>query len=54
MKKNITIIVLAVLSVVSLISLSSMSFRASYWMQRCDAAESLIDEMADYDEDLFF
>ena len=30
-----------------------MSSRASYWMNRCDAAEALIDEMADYDEDLF-
>lgn len=53
MKKNITIIVLAVLSIVSLFSLSSMSSRASYWMNRCDAAEALIDEMAEYDEDLF-
>ena len=45
MKKNIIITILAILSIVSLTSLSSMSSRASYWMQRCDAAEALIDEM---------
>lgn len=53
MKKNVIILVLAIISVISLTSVSSMSSRASYWMQRCDAAESLINKMADYDEDYF-
>lgn len=52
MRKNFIILVLVVLSVVSLTSLKSMSSRASYWMQRCDAAEEVIDrveaDMPDY------
>lgn len=53
MKKNIIILVLAIISIVSLTSVSSMSSRASYWMQRCDAAEAVIDRMADDNEDYF-
>ena len=53
MKKNIIILVLAIISIISLTSVSSMSSKASYWMQRCDAAESLINEMADDNEDYF-
>ena len=53
MKKNFVIAVLAITSIVSISSVYSMSSRASYWMNRCDAAEALIDEMADYNEDLF-
>ena len=51
--KNIIIATLVIISIVSFISTYQMSSRASYWMNRCDAAEALIDEMADYDEDLF-
>lgn len=53
MKKNIIIIVLSILSIISLTSVSSMSSRASYWMQRCDAAETVIDRWANDDEDYF-
>ena len=53
MKKNIIIVVLAVVAIVSFISSYQMSSRASYWMQRCDAAESVIDRMADDNEDYF-
>lgn len=53
MKKNIIILVLAIISIISLTSVSSMSERASYWMQRCDAAEEVLDEMIDHDEDYF-
>ena len=53
MKKNIIIVVLAVVAIVSFISTYQMSSRASYWMQRCDAAESVIDRMADDNEDYF-
>ena len=52
MKKNIIIVVLAVVAIISLISSYQMSSRASYWMQRCDAAEEVIDrveaDMPDY------
>lgn len=52
MKKNCIIAVLAVLVIVLFASVRSMSSRASYWMQRCDAAESVIDrvetDMPDY------
>lgn len=51
--KNIIIALLVVISIVSFISTYQMSSRASYWMNRTLAAESLIEEMADYDEDLF-
>lgn len=53
MKKNIIIVVLTVVAIVSFISTYQMSSRASYWMQRCDAAESVIDRMADDNEDYF-
>ena len=45
MKKNCIIAVLAVLVIVLVASVKSMSSRASYWMQRCDAAESVIDRV---------
>lgn len=52
MKKNVIIVVLVVLVIVLFASVRSMSSRASYWMQRCDAAESVIDrvetDMPDY------
>lgn len=52
MKKNIIIVVLAVMAIVSFISTYQMSSRASYWMNRCDAAEEVIDrveaDMPDY------
>lgn len=52
MKKNIIIVVLAVVTIVSFISTYQMSSRASYWMNRCDAAEEVIDrveaDMPDY------
>ena len=52
MKKNIIIVVLTVVAIVSFISTYQMSSRASYWMQRCDAAEEVIDrveaDMPDY------
>lgn len=52
MKKNIIIVVLAVMAIISFISSYQMSSRASYWMQRCDAAEEVIDrveaDMPDY------
>ena len=53
MKKNIIILALIITSIISLTSVSSMSSRASYWMQRCDAAEAVIDRMADDNEDYF-
>lgn len=53
MKKNCIIAVLAVLVIVLFASVKSMSSRASYWMQRCDAAEAVIDRMADDNEDYF-
>lgn len=52
MKKNCIIAVLAVLVIVLFASVKSMSSRASYWMNRCDAAEEVIDrveaDMPDY------
>ena len=52
MKKNIIIVVLAVMAIISFISTYQMSSRASYWMNRCDAAEEVIDrveeDMPDY------
>lgn len=58
MKKNISILVLAIISVisltiVSLTSIKSMSSRASYWMNRTLAAEEVLNEMIDHDEDYF-
>lgn len=51
MKKNIIIAALALLSVISLHSTMSMSQRASYWMQRCDAAEAVIERVEEDNED---
>ena len=45
MKKNVIIVVLSVLVIMLFASVKSMSSRASYWMQRCDAAESVIDRV---------
>ena len=53
MKKNVIIVVLSVLVIMLFASVKSMSSRASYWMQRCDAAESVINRMADDNEDYF-
>ena len=53
MKKNIIIVVLTVVAIVSFISTYQMSSRASYWMNRCDAAEAVIDRWANDDEDYF-
>lgn len=53
MKKNCIIAVLSVLVIVLFASVRSMSSRASYWMQRCDAAETVIDRMADDNENYF-
>jgi hypothetical protein len=49
--KNLVIIVLATVAVVALIEVSKMSDRASYWMNRCDAAEAVIDRVEDEQED---
>lgn len=51
--KNLVIVVLSVALVVCFFSVRSMSSRASYWMHRCDAAEAVIDRMADDNEDYF-
>lgn len=40
--KNFIIIVLIVSLLVSIFSVRLMSNRASYWMNRCDAAEAVI------------
>lgn len=45
MKKNVIIVVLSVLVIMLFASVKSMSSRASYWMNRCDAAESVIDRV---------
>lgn len=45
MKKNCIIAVLSVLVIMLFASVRSMSSRASYWMQRCDAAEAIIDRV---------
>jgi competence protein ComGC len=49
--KNIIIIVLAVVAIVSLIEVNKMADRASYWMNRCDAAESVISQVEEQQED---
>ena len=51
--KNIIIATLAILSIVSFISTYQMSFRASYWMNRTLAAEEVLNEMIDSNEDYF-
>ena len=43
--KNLVIIVLSIALVVCFFSVRSMSSRASYWMNRCDAAESVISKV---------
>lgn len=53
MKKNIIIVVLAVVAIISLISSYQMSSRASYWMNRTLAAEEVLEEMIDSNEDYF-
>ena len=50
MKKNIIIVVLAVMAIVSLISTYQMSSRASYWMNRCEAAEGVINQVEEDQE----
>ena len=50
MKKNIIIVVLAVMAVVSFISTYQMSYRASYWMNRCEAAEEVINQVEEDQE----
>ena len=51
--KNIIIATLVILSIVSFISTYQMSSRASYWMNRTFAAEEVLDEMIDSNEDYF-
>ena len=51
--KNIIITVLIVISIVSFISTYQMSSRASYWMNRTLAAEEVLEEMIDSNEDYF-
>ena len=51
--KNIIIATLVILSIVSFISTYQMSSRASYWMNRTLAAEEVLEEMIDSNEDYF-
>lgn len=51
--KNCIIALLSILVIMLFASVKSMSSRASYWMDRCDAAEAVIDRMADDNEDYF-
>ena len=51
--KNIIIATLVIISIVSFISTYQMSFRASYWMNRTLAAEEVLEEMIDSNEDYF-
>lgn len=51
MKKNVIIAVLTVLVIVLFTSVKSMSSRASYWMNRCDAAERVIERVEEDQED---
>lgn len=51
MKKNAIIVVLTILSVVTIHSTMSMSARASYWMNRCEAAEAVIERVEEDNED---
>ena len=50
MKKNIIIVVLAVVAIVSCISTYQMSNEASYWMNRCSAAEEVINQVEEDQE----
>ena len=43
--KNCIIVVLIVALLVSLFSVNQMSNRASYWMNRCEAAENVIERV---------
>lgn len=45
MRKNVIIVLLVVLVIMLFASVRSMSNEASYWMQRCDAAESVINRV---------
>jgi hypothetical protein len=49
--KNLIIVVLSVALVVCFFSTRSMSERASYWMNRCDAAEAVISQVEEQQED---
>ena len=51
MKKNVIIVVLTVLVIMLFASVRRMSNEASYWMQRCDAAESVISQVEEQQED---
>lgn len=51
--KNIIIATLVIISIVSFISTYQMSSRASYWMNRTFAAEAVLEEMIDSNEDYF-
>ena len=51
--KNIIIATLVIISIVSFISIYQMSSRASYWMNRTLAAEEVLEEMIDSNEDYF-
>lgn len=49
--KNFIICVLVIVVCVLISSIYGMSERASYWMNRCDAAENIIDRVANDNED---
>lgn len=49
--KNCIIVVLIVALLVSLLSVNQMSNRASYWMNRCEAAENVIGRVEEDQED---
>ncbi|MEE0138339.1 hypothetical protein [Fusobacterium ulcerans] len=49
--KNVIIVVLSVALVVCFFSVRSMSSRASYWMKRATAAESVISQVEEQQED---
>lgn len=51
MKKNVIIVVLSVLVIMLFASVRSMSSRASYWMNRCDAAEAVISQVEEQQEE---
>lgn len=51
MKNNILIVILGIISMISITSLSSMSSRAAYWMSRCIAAEEVINQIEEDQED---
>ena len=50
---NIIIATLFIISIISFISTYQMSSRASYWMNRTFAAEAVLEEMIDSNEDYF-